>query len=167
MLRASSILEGVASQVYTTAMRSQAAAIALAFSLLIFVAVRDQAKTAASVRDSTTWGANDPTWSPDGKRIAFTLFGSIWAVDAQGGEAAQISSSAGYHAHPAWSPKGDWIAFINGNLPAGTLPNIPGRLAMVNASTGEVRNIGDGPPTAGTPTWSPDGAKIAVALNVP
>jgi Tol biopolymer transport system component len=148
-------------------MRSQASAIALAFCLLVFVAVRDQRKTAASVRDSATWGANDPTWSPDGKRIAFTLFGSIWAVDAQGGEATQISVSAGYHAHPAWSPKGDWIAFINGNLPAGTLPNIAGRLAIVHTSTGEERDVASGHITAGTPTWSPDGAKIAVGLNVP
>src|SRR5215471_8890416 len=101
--------------------RSQASAVTLVFCLLVFVAVRDQKKAAASARDSATWGANDPTWSPDGKRIAFTLFGSIWAVDAQGGEAVQISTSPGYHAHPAWSPKGDWIAFINGNPPAGTL----------------------------------------------
>ena len=148
-------------------MRSQASAIALVSGLLVFVAVRDQRKAAASARDSVTWGANDPTWSPDGKRIAFTLFGSIWAVDAQGGEATQISSSAGYHAHPAWSPKGDWIAFINGNVPAGTLPNIAGRLAIVNTSTGQERDVASRQTTAGTPTWSPDGAKIAVGLNVP
>jgi TolB protein len=148
-------------------MRSQASIITLALSLLALLAVRNQMNTAASVRDATTWGANDPTWSPDGKRIAFTLFGSIWAVDAQGGEAVQISSSAGYHAHPAWSPRGDWIAFINGSPPAGTLPNVVGRLVIVNTSTGEERDIRDGYVTAGTPTWSPDGAKIALALNVP
>src|SRR5258706_7642768 len=148
-------------------MRSQAVAITLMSSLLVLVALRDHLTTAASTHDTTTWGATDPTWSPDGKQIAFTLFGSIWVVDAQGGEAAQISASAGYHAHPSWSPKGDWIAFINGNVPAGPLPNIAGRLVIVNTSTGEERNIAAGHPTAGTPTWSPDGAKIAVALNVP
>jgi TolB protein len=139
----------------------------LSFSLLVFFAVRDQLTTAASPRDTTTWGANDPTWSPDGKWIAFTLFGSIWTVDAEGGEAAQLSISGQYHAHPSWSPKGDSIAFIDGHLPAGTLPNIGGRLFTVNTSTGEERHLRTAYPTAGTPTWSPDGSKIVVALNVP
>src|SRR5450631_2315991 len=107
-------------------------AILLSFGLLAFIAVRDRMSTSAASRDTMTWGANDPTWSPDGRRIAFTLFGSIWTVDAQGGEAAQLSTSGQYHAHPSWSPKGDWIAYIDGNTPAGTLPNISGRLYIVN-----------------------------------
>jgi len=66
-------------------MRSKALAISLAAGLLAFVAYRDRSAASAASRDTTTWGANDPTWSPDGKRIAFTLFGSIWTIDAQGG----------------------------------------------------------------------------------
>ena len=124
-------------RVYTSAMRSRTLALALAASLLAFVVWRERFSTAASSRDTVTWGANDPTWSPDGKRIAFALLGSIWAVDANGGEAVQISSSGGYHAHPSWSPKADWIAYIDGPVPAGTLPNIFGQLYIVNASTGE------------------------------
>ena len=78
--------------------------------------------TSAAETDSTAWGASDPTWSPDGKRLAFSLFGSIWIVDAQGGEAEQLTTSAGYHAHPAWSPKGDRIAFISGAVAGGSAP---------------------------------------------
>src|SRR5689334_15248401 len=122
-------------------MHARAPVIFLLFSLLALVAIRDRITTAASSRDTTTWGANDPTWSPDGRKIAFTLFGSIWTVDAQGGEAVQLSAYGQYHAHPSWSPKGDWIAFIDGNPPAGTLPNISGRLCIVNTSSGEERHL--------------------------
>lgn len=148
-------------------MRTQTLAIALATILLVFVGLRDRLRISAASRDQTTWGATDPTWSPDGKRLGFTLFGSIWMVEAAGGEAQQLSSSAGYHAHPAWSPKGDWVAFIKGAMPAGVLPNISGRLAMVNVSTGEERDLQAPYPTAGNPTWSPDGGKIAVGLMMP
>ena len=42
-----------------------------------------QSTTSAASCDTTTWGANDPTWSFDGRRIGLTLFGSILTVDAQ------------------------------------------------------------------------------------
>src|SRR5262245_23290358 len=104
---------------YTAAMRSHLPALALTSLLLLGVALRDRFTTTAGSRDTTTWGATDPTWSPDGTRIAFTVFGSIWQVDAKGGEAVQVTASGGYHAHPSWSPRGDRIAFIRGNVPAG------------------------------------------------
>jgi Tol biopolymer transport system component len=148
-------------------MRPRALALTLAAILLAFVVWRERFTTAASSRDTVTWGANDPTWSPDGKRIAFALWGSIWAVEAKGGEAVQISSSGGYHAHPAWSPKGDWIAYIDGAVPAGPLPNISGRLYVVNASTGEsacsARNI----PRRALRHGRPMERRSLVALNVP
>ncbi|MGH9675287.1 MAG: TolB family protein, partial [Bryobacteraceae bacterium] len=66
------------------------------------VVVREITRVRAADADVTTWGAADPTWSPDGLRLAFALFGGIWVVPVQGGEAEQITSSPGYHAHPAW-----------------------------------------------------------------
>lgn len=144
----------------------------LAFLLLIallgFVYWRDRnASAGAADSDATTWGATDPTWSPDGKRLAFSLFGSIWTVDAMGGRAEQLTSGPGYHAHPAWSPRGDAIAYIAGQPPAGHLPNIAGKLMLVNIQSGREREIATEYVTAGTPTWSADGARIAVALAVP
>src|SRR5256885_11678639 len=110
-----------------TRLSSSITALTLAAGCLALLGRR--AVTEASESESVTWGATDPTWSPDGSKLAFSLFGSIWQVSAQGGPAEQITTSSGYHAHPSWSPRGDKIAFIRGTPPAiSNRPNIPGDL---------------------------------------
>ncbi len=123
-------------------------------------------KTSASDTDTVTWGATDPTFSPDGARLAFSLFGSIWVVPAEGGEARQVTDSAGYHAHPAFSPKGDRIAFLRGDAPRGPIPIIPGALVLVDVETGREQEIRTPQPVSGTLGWSPDASRIACALRV-
>ncbi|MBS1828626.1 MAG: CehA/McbA family metallohydrolase [Acidobacteria bacterium] len=139
----------------------------LTLTLLVGVIAYRQVAVTASEADPSTWGAADPTWSPDGKQIAFTLFGSIWVVNAEGGDARQMTASEGYHAHPAWSPKGDFIAFINGSAPAGRLPNISGRVKLVQVANGVERDLATPFPTAGTIAWDPDGERVVVGLNIP
>ncbi len=148
------------------AVRPRTASVVILACLGVAAVWRDKTTSAAET-DSTTWGASDPTWSPDGKRLAFSLFGSIWMVDAEGGEAEQLTTAAGYHAHPAWSPKGDRIVFISGPAPAGMLPNISGRLAVVEVGAGAERIVETLNPTAGAPAWSADGNKVICSLLVP
>src|SRR2546427_196284 len=110
-----------------TRLSSSITALTLAAGCLALLGRR--AVTEASESESVTWGATDPTWSPDGSKLAFSLFGSIWQVRAAGGQAEQVSASEGYHAHPAWSPKGDQIAFVRGMPPGNSSrPSIPGDL---------------------------------------
>jgi dipeptidyl aminopeptidase/acylaminoacyl peptidase len=123
--------------------------------------------TRAADADNTTWGAVEPAWSPDGASLAFSLFGSIWQVDAAGGEARQVTASAGYHANPAWSPRGSQIAFLKGGAPRGRLPNVGGTLVLVDTATGEEQTIQTPLPVAGTLAWSPAGDRIACALRTP
>jgi hypothetical protein len=130
------------------------------------VGVRNAERPAgAAEAEQITRGATDPTWSPDGKELAFSLYGAIWRAPAEGGAARQITTSEGYHAHPSWSPNGSNIAFISGQNPRGNFQKVRGRLKIVEVASGREREIATPEPTAGTPTWSPDSKKVVIGLG--
>ena len=141
--------------------------IALVLILAVAAAAiwREHLVALAAPNDTTTWGAIEPAWSPDGKTLAFSLYGSIWQVDADGGEARQLTTSEQYHAHPVWSPHGDKIAFLKGLPPRGRLPNVGGTLALMDVASGAESVVKTPFPVAGTLAWSPDASRIVCALR--
>jgi dipeptidyl aminopeptidase/acylaminoacyl peptidase len=71
---------------------------------------------------TNTPGTNaQPTFSPDGKRIAFVSDRGgdrqIWVIPVDGGEAIQLTRIATGAARPLWSPDGKWIAFASRVFP--------------------------------------------------
>jgi dipeptidyl aminopeptidase/acylaminoacyl peptidase len=74
---------------------------------------------------------SQPAWSPDSARLAFTSNRSanpdsnynndIWTVDAsntdRGAHLAQVTTNPGEDNSPAWSPDGQWIAYVTQTEP--------------------------------------------------
>jgi len=115
---------------------------------------------------------DDPAWSPDGTRIAFTsargydLVGNptfeIYVMNADGSGQTRLTNNPGSYVEdrsPTWSPDGTRIAFTRGGL-YGSI------YAMNSNGSGQTELTGS--PTGGvpdyeyySPAWSPDGTRIA------
>jgi Tol biopolymer transport system component len=56
--------------------------------------------------------ADAPSWSPDHRRVAYVLKNAIWTAKADGSDRRRVIALAnGLPFEPAWSPKGDRIAY--------------------------------------------------------
>ncbi len=106
-----------------------------------------------------------PTWSPDGKSIAFisNMSGrnNIWVVPAEGGFPTQLTVSDQRQTSPTWSPDGKWIAYQS---------DYDGDeqwdIFLVSPKTGKVVNVTQTREIAETnPTWSPDGRYLAYEVK--
>ena len=52
-----------------------------------------------------------PSWSPDGRWLAYSMQGSLWKSHIGESAAYEIAHSEKYLSSPGWSPQGRWIAF--------------------------------------------------------
>ena len=61
-------------------------------------------------------GASQPTWSPDGQKIAFALGteegNHIFQMDADGSNVEQLTFGSEFNEHPDYSPDGQWLLFM-------------------------------------------------------
>ena len=101
----------------------------------------------------------DPSFSPDGRRLAFTSHRSgdvaIWVAGADGSAPQQLTRSTGdWQGSPSWSPDGRTIAFDLFDA------NRHVHIWTVDADGGPPRQVTNDPGDQIAPTWSVDGQWI-------
>ena len=123
-----------------------------------------------SHRLTTDRASSQPTFSPDGSRIAFVSGREggweeccgfdhleIWTMNADGTEQKAITDGPG-DGDPAWSPDGELIAFTRGQF-----ANDAGDIYVMSPDGSDQRRVAEAPKGTiyGFPTWSPEGDRIA------
>ena len=113
----------------------------------------------------------DPSWSPDGKRIAFasmrdghfrSKFGitaEIYVMDANGGNQQRLTENQQHDWYPSWSPDGERIAFSSDRK--GDFENF--EIYVMDADGGNQRKLTENRRQDTYPAWSPDGKRITFA----
>lgn len=106
----------------------------------------------------------EPTWSPDGTKLAFTTFvggssADISVINADGtGQTNLQNSPNSFDKGPAWSPDGARIAY---DSQRGT----SGEIYVMNADGTGDTNLTNSTSSDFDPAWSHDGTKIAFSSD--
>jgi Tol biopolymer transport system component len=138
--------------------RSYHCAASLGFCLAIWVIKADgsaeERLTPENVQRANS--AVEPTWSPDGHKIAYVLAqdraqtSDIWVIDADGSKPRRLTHVRDAE-EPAWAPDGRKIAFSH-----------DGDIVVRELTKGSLQQLNRTPGLNETdPDWSPDGKRIA------
>jgi len=123
-------------------------------------------------RSYRAWWLDTPAWSPDGSRIAYTIyleggpegFGyEIWTVNPDGTDPRPLVNlgrcGPDCAGHLAWSPDGSMLAFhsAHANVDPSSL-QWPWAIYVVHADGSGLRRVND---SGASPSWSPAGSRLA------
>jgi Tol biopolymer transport system component len=107
--------------------------------------------------------------SPDGRSMAFVSDRSgqadVWLLDLETRKLQNLTGSTpkgvGGNFRPAWSPDGKWIAFTSERDSPKGAPLLYTAVFVMRPDGTGLRRLTDPQTIAGSPSWSPDGKRLA------
>ena len=112
---------------------------------------------------NNTEGDGNPSWSPDGRRIAFYSWrdenwgdgnSEIYVMNADGSGQTRLTNNTEGDRDPSWSPDGRRIAFTSSR-------DGKSEIYVMNADGSSQTRLTNNTDADWDPSWSPDGRRIA------
>jgi hypothetical protein len=132
----------------------------------------ERQKVALEARLASLAEIAGPTWSPDGRAIAFTALArgasDLYTYDLAAGRLRALTADAHADLHPAWSPDGTTMAFVTDRFSTDRAALIAGKyeLALLNVATGAITRLtGFRDANHYSPRWAPDGRTLYFATD--
>lgn len=125
----------------------------------VLYAVKSDGSGLTKLIDSLT-GIGHPSWSPDGKKIAFHAYSpndgawDIFVMNSDGSGLINLTRHPAADFDPAWSPDGQRIAFVSSH-------DAQAEIYVMNADGSAQTRLTRNNIWQSDPAWSPDGRHIA------